>query len=60
MGFGPVIFLNSGRGFLFDPVVSALFQFQCQAFVAGLDDSAIHHHMHIIRLDVVEQSADSA
>src|ERR1039457_1782201 len=42
-----------GGEFFFDPVVTALFEFERQILIAGLDDLAVHHHVNEIRLDVI-------
>ncbi len=44
------------RDFIFDPVITAGFEFESQFLAAALDDAAVHHHMHLIRHDVIEQS----
>ena len=37
---------RSGRlKLIFHPIVTALFQFQSQRFIAGLDDPAVDHDM---------------
>ena len=39
-----------------DPVISLLFQLQRQLGAAGLDDSAVHKNMHVVRLDIIQDA----
>src|SRR5512146_705402 len=39
---------------LADPIVPMLFQAEGQVRPAGLDDAPAHHHVHEVRLDVVQ------
>src|SRR5207244_10741198 len=46
---------RSRRHFFLDPVVTFFFQLESQRFIAGHHQPAVHHHMHVVRLDVIQQ-----
>src|SRR5947208_3639387 len=46
---------RSRRDFFLDPVVTFFFQLESERFITGHHQPAVHHHVHIVGLDVIQE-----